>query len=363
MTGVVVFYVLLLVWTLVNTLFFPKLRTPARNEGELLSILIPMRNEERNVDGVMTALQELTWDPVEIIVLDDGSEDLTKEKLKQWQKQLPLRIIDGKPLPEGWVGKVHACHQLAQEASGTFFWFLDADMRPEQHTPGRLLHVMSAETGLVTGFPYVPASSLLGYLLTPMQHFLVYFHLPGLLANYTKWAPASAAHGASMFFRKNAYIDSGGHEAVRHSLVEDIHLARQMKKSGWYTALVRPGRYLTCWMYEGNREVWSGFAKNFFPGIGRSYTAAVLLILFYLIVFTLPAFAALYGAATAQMLFVLPYFITVVIKMRIDAVSGQPLLPAFAVPLAAAVMSAMLMYSMSLAWRKQGFSWKGRRYQ
>lgn len=92
-------------------------------EQELVSILIPMRNEENNVAPLIHSLARLTYQNVEFIFLNDQSTDDTLLRLKEMIHTLPnASVIEGKELPAKWVGKVHACHQLSRHANGHYFF-------------------------------------------------------------------------------------------------------------------------------------------------------------------------------------------------------------------------------------------------
>lgn len=356
----------LLLWTVFNSLSLPRLRdadTPG-SEAPLVSILVPLRNEERNIRTLVESLKNVNYPSLQFVFLDDGSEDRTNEKLHQLTADDErMQIVEGKPLPEGWVGKVHACHQLSQFAEGTYYLFLDADVRVHQNTVTRTLAQFKQNTGMVTGFPYIPLKSALGHLLVPMQHFLVYVHLPVLLANYFTWPRATAAHGAFMMFRAEAYDQTGGHAAVKNSLVEDIHIARVIKKSGWIGKLVNNTNSVTCYMYESNKEVWEGFAKNFFPGLGRNIWLAAFIAFSYAILFVLPLPLALYAVFLSSWEYAIPLLCITGIKFTVDIFSRQKWWLALMFPLSVVTMIIMLAYSVFLGSSDKGFTWKGRTYQ
>jgi len=258
------FLLLSLIGIMVNGLFFPRFKKPIPDYTPLVSILVPMRDEERNVIPLIQNLQKLSYANVEYILLDDHSSDSTLALAKaQTMNDKRFRLIEGVPLKKGWAGKVHACHQLSENASGDFLLFLDADARLKPDTLENFLPFFEkGKVQLVTGFPRFPVTSWLSKLLVPMQHFVIWLHLPLSLANYTSYKQATAAHGAFMFFERNAYLAVGGHRAVWDSIVEDVNLARVMKQHVFSVKLVNPTSYVTCHMYETNEEVWSGFLKN-----------------------------------------------------------------------------------------------------
>ncbi|TMW73696.1 glycosyltransferase [Alteribacter natronophilus] len=354
--------------TLINTLLLPRLKKDLRvpETAPLVDIFVPLRNEARNVGGLISSLKGLNYPHLRFYLLDDGSEDGTGELLKTHTSDDPrFYLKQGRPLPRGWVGKVYACHQLSEYGEGEYALFADADVRLAPGTvQGALSCFKHPDTGLVTGFPRFPAKGILGSLLVPMQHFVVHFHLPVLLANFTRFAASSAAHGAFLMFRRRAYDQAGGHRSVKYSLVEDVHLARTMKINGFRVKLANVSEAVSCYMYESGREVWEGFSKNMFPGLGRSVPLALFITFFYLFFYTWSGVLAILAlTGSVDLLYLLPYFIGVLQKGIVDwSVRQKPWLCLF-LPASALMTVVLLWYSAFLGMFRRGFSWKGRVYK
>ncbi|AOM82727.1 glycosyltransferase [Salisediminibacterium beveridgei] len=357
------------VWVLFNGNLLSILKVtkslPAKGKTDqpLISVMVPMRNEERHAEGCIQTLKGLDYDALQFIIIDDGSEDRTASLLDKAIDYDPrFTVIQGSELPENWVGKVHACYQLSTNAQGDYYLFLDADVRVHPSLIHETLEQMKPDVGIISGFPHYPLKGVLGHLLVPLQHVIVYLHLPVMFANFTTWPAATAAHGAFMFFRKKAYEDAGGHQAVKNSLVEDVHITRKIKASGWKGLLVNPSRLISCYMYESNREVWEGFSKNIYPGIGRNPFIAVMLSAFYLTFFTAPLGIAIYGAFLGNWLFIVPLLLVISIKITIDLMNKQKWWLGLFMPVSMLLLVILLIYSMYLSFAGKGFTWKGRTY-
>ncbi len=349
----------------------PKLKDGiSSNSSRLVSILIPVRNEERNIKPLIDSLSKLNYKNFEVLLLNDQSTDLTKTYILSSIENDPrFKLIEGKVLPEGWAGKVHACHQLSKQAKGELLLFLDADIRLHKNTLQTAVHFLESKSGkLLTGFPRFPVTHLLEKWLVPMQHFLIYFHLPLFFANYTKLTSASAAHGSFMLFEKDSYLKIGGHEKIKKSLLDDVHLTRLMKQHDQKVLLSNITSFVTCYMYTSNKEVWDGFKKNIFVGIGRSVFLAILLTLFYLLFYILPGIILLFGLTrlfllqNINLLLFCPYFIIVLQKCFIDWQTKQKLTLGLSMPLISCTFISLLVTSMITSLTKKGYSWKGRTY-
>ncbi|MFM8269355.1 MAG: glycosyltransferase, partial [Pseudomonadota bacterium] len=106
-----------------------------------VSVLIPLRNESARIGKLLENLSQIVSQNIEVLLLNDESTDDTWEKL---QKNSPkeVRLISGKPLPVGWVGKPWACAQLSEHASGEVLLFCDADVWMSPHAIERTLSLM-----------------------------------------------------------------------------------------------------------------------------------------------------------------------------------------------------------------------------
>ncbi|MBO9128687.1 glycosyltransferase [Bacillus sp. 165] len=356
---------LFLLWTILNSMFLPKFTNVEHRKccTPFTSILVPMRNEERNVSAFITNIQKLSYPNFECIILDDQSTDNTFSLLTQAiGSDNRFRIIKGNILPKGWVGKVHACHQLSQQAAGDYFLFLDADVQIQEDTVETALALLQKRGAkLLTGFPHFPVTPWLAKLLVPMQHFIVYFHLPIMLANYTSRIHTTAAHGAFMLFERNAYFSIEGHKSVKSSLVEDVHIARKMKANGHHVILANITSHVSCYMYETNKEVWSGFTKNIFIGLGRSVPLVIGLTAFYLIFYVWP-FILIVLDFHYGMTGLLPILLLWLQRLYIDWCTKQQKWLFVTLPLSILSLIVIMIHSMKLALQKKNYHWKGRTY-
>lgn len=354
-----------LIWTIFNALCLPRLPKHANlDQTPLVSVMVPMRNEERNAASIVQCLQSLTYPNVEFLLLDDQSTDQTRSILeKVLSGDTRFRILSGKKMPPQWVGKVHACHQLQQEANGTYLLFVDADVRLKPSSLEKSLSLMQKKRSqLVTGFSAFEVPTFLSKLLVPMQHFVVLFHLPIMIANRTKIEAATAAHGGFMLFERQAYMKMGGHETVQSSLVEDVHISRKMKKQGFKVVLANITDEVSCRMYETNKEVWAGFLKNIYNGLGRSFPLVGGLTVFYSIFYIGPLLLLLFGIFQLQPIYLIPYILITCQRFIVDRVTNQRAYLSLLMPLSAASFIGIMHASMWKSWSKQSYEWKGRFY-
>ncbi|MEK6846092.1 MAG: glycosyltransferase, partial [Nanoarchaeota archaeon] len=151
---------------------------PAPKRAPFVSILVPARNEEKNIKSCVESLLVQDYPHFEVLVLDDHSEDETEKILKSIKNQ-KLKFWKGKPLPEDWIGKPWACYQLAEKAKGELLLFTDADT---VHEPGALkaaVAAMEAEgADFVTALPQEAAYSWSEALVIPIIPWSLHTFMP-----------------------------------------------------------------------------------------------------------------------------------------------------------------------------------------
>ena len=365
-----VLLVLQLLFVCYNLRHFPFLQSQFSKDSAhpSISVLIPARDEEGRIGHLLQSLTNQTVQPEEILVLDDHSADGTAGAVRAWKQRLPsLKLLKGKELEAGWLGKSFACHQLAYKAQGSWFLFLDADTALE---PDAIAAVRSEaermKRGMISGFPKTLCTSWLEKLVVPMMPFTIACHLPLRFAARAKDPKFAAACGGFILIERDTYFTSGGHEAIRSSLLDDMDLARQVKKKGMPMRLLRIHPFVSVRMYEGNKEVWNGYRKNIFPGINRSWLLFTFLSFFYSLLYLLPPAAAAAGLMNGSMPLFLSgaagYVTGVLIKWLTDRSNGLSGSYAPFIPFSIFFLLAIAADSMRTGFSSKGYEWKGRRY-
>jgi glycosyltransferase involved in cell wall biosynthesis len=323
----------------------------------LVSVLIPARNEESNITNCLTSIIAQTYGALEIIVLDDDSEDRTAEIVGSLRKvDERISLINGKPLPEGWVGKNWACNQLAEHAGGTYLLFIDADVRLR---PEALAHTVALlkrkKVSMVSVFPTQRMNTFGTWLIVPLMNWLLLSFLP-LRFVFSSAHPAFvAANGQFILIERIIYNDIGGHAIVRNKIVEDMEIARTLKERGHRILTALGGRYIFCTMYDGFKDSFTGFSKNFFPGF--NINASVFLLMCWVIGIILLApfiFPAFGFPGIVPIIFVLAGRVLISIR------SGQnPLFNIILHPIQMILMILLGINSVSIHKRKR-VQWKDR---
>jgi hypothetical protein len=321
------------------------------------SLLVPARDE---ADRLPDALPGLLAQPAtEILVLDDRSTDGTAEVVRRAAASDPrVRLLAGEPVPDGWIGKNWACHQLAEAATGELLVFCDADVRLR---PGALAAVWSElerqGSEVFSVFPRQLTGTLGERLLVP----LIDENLLAFLPHHLLTLPvpsAAVANGQFLAFRRDAYRAVGGHRAVAGHIVEDLALARAARRAGLRLGLALGGDLVGARMYRGYADAVRGTGKSMRAAHGGSDAALVASAAFNLAAYSLPWLRWRTGGWTGRA-WRAAALAGLVERLLVNAKTGRGAYPeALLVPVTAP--AALPVYLLAL---RRTAVWKGRRYR
>ncbi len=331
-----------------------------------LSVLIPARNEEKNLRSTLGAVLANQGAEFEVIVLDDHSTDRTAAIVAEFAAIDPrVRLEAAPPLPVGWCGKQHACNVLAGFARHPLLVFIDADVRLGPDALRRMASFMDTSgAALASGVPRQELGTFSERLLLPLIHFVLLGYLPMHLMRWTKLAGFSAGCGQLFIARADAYHATGGHAMIRATLHDGVKLPRLFRRAGFRTDLFDATDLATCRMYHTNAETWRGLGKNATEGLGSPGTIlpmTVLLIGGQVIPFVLLALAALLSpagilfASTASVISLAPRLLSVWLFR-------QPLGAALLHPMGVLALLGIQWLALFRQFAGKPSEWKGRKY-
>jgi chlorobactene glucosyltransferase len=343
----------------------PRLRDyePART-GPLVSVIIPARNEARNIERCVSSVLATTYAPIEVIVVDDRSTDDTAALVEAAAGDR-LRLVRGTDPPAGWFGKQWAIVQGYRAARGELLLFADADTKHEPELIPRAVAGLHVErVDLLTVLPRQEMRGFWERVIQPQLFFVLETGVGALrLVNRTRTEWRAIANGQFILTRRSAYEAIGTHEAVRDTVADDLRLAQSYVRAGKDIFLVYATEFMTTRMYASLREIVAGWSKNLASGVPFMappipwFRAVVPYIMWLPSLFWLAP--PLVWLATGSPAAAIATLISLVIWIVEYAMQRVPVRYAALFPLGAAVVAFIMLRS---AWRGPHIEWRGRTY-
>lgn len=267
----------------------PKLRPadPLPDVRPRVGVVVPARDEEDCIEACVRSLLAQEGVELDLVVVDDGSTDGTGAILDRLAAEDPrLEVVHGPPLPDGWLGKVHALHLGASRVRGDWLLFADADVRMHPRAVASALG-LAARDGreLVALMPRFEWETAFEHaLMVALMIALVQAGSPRL--EDPAHPEDGAGSGSFTLVARAAYERAGGHAPLRSAVLDDIELGRLVKRAGARVAFRMAPELVRIRMYRGNRAAFWGLAKNVvasFEGrVGPALAAGALVALMLL---------------------------------------------------------------------------------
>jgi chlorobactene glucosyltransferase len=342
----------------------------------LVSVIVPARNEAHNIERCVRSILASRWPRLELIVVDDRSEDGTGDIARAIAAgDERVRVLSGAVVPDGWFGKQWACAQGARDARGSTLIFTDADTAHAPDLLPRTMHAMRARSldfFTVAGFQEL--GSFWERVVQPQIFYMIAARYGGAgEVNRARRARDKIANGQYLCFTRASYERVGGHESVRTKSAEDLALAQRVHELGLAGEIAIAPDQLSTRMYTSLSEVVNGWTKNIVTAAVDTLPRGALprlLLPFLLVLIPLahlaPVITLLVAAfvplarpvvewsAACTALLVLWWAFVYVRAFR------QSPLYALTLPLGACVVLVIIVRATA---RGRGVEWKGRRYE
>ncbi len=376
------------------------LRRPMRAPrvvAERVSVLVPARDEGTRIAACLSALADQRGlADFEILVLDDGSTDDTAAQVRAviaaTQKATPaltpavtpaptpasmpaestpaestgrqrIRLVPGgnSPPPPGWLGKSWACHRLAGMALGRVLVFVDADVVLEPDAIASTVALLREDKlDLVSPYPAQIAETGLERLVQPLLQWS-WLSTQGLRSSEEMGRTSTVvANGQLLAVDARAYRNAGGHETSPLDVLDDMALARTVRRSGGRTAIADGSAIATCRMYDTSNALVEGYTKSLWSAFGSASGSAAVVGALALAYVVPPILAVASRDSRTRRIGRIGYVAAVIGRgASAQATRGRMLPDALAHPLSIVVFSGLVAES----WRRRRFgllTWKGR---
>lgn len=242
-----------------------------------VSVIIPARNEEHTLPNLLNSLSGQLSSQDEVIVVDDHSEDRTKEVAKN----SGVKVLESLPTPEGWVGKTWACSQGASIASGEIFVFLDADTVLDNNGLKSIIETYNEKDGVLSIQPYHKMRDLYEQL-SAFFNIIVMAGI-GAFSVLGRRIKPIGLFGPVVVMKRQYYLDSGGHDKVKGEILDDVAFGSELQKKGVQVHCLGGKNTISFRMYpNGIRELINGWSKGFAMGAAKTSTPLLILIVFWI---------------------------------------------------------------------------------
>ncbi|MET8259484.1 glycosyltransferase family 2 protein [Micromonospora sp. NPDC005205] len=335
---------------------------------EPVTVLLPLRDEATRVTPCLRALLAQRGVPgLRVVVLDDGSTDGTADVVRAVVGDDPrVTLLTGVAPPPGWLGKPHACWQLATRADpdATALVFVDADVVLAPHAvAAAVTELRAARATLLSPYPRIVVATAGDRLVQPLLQWLWLTFLPLRAMERSSRPSLAAAGGQFLVVDRRGYNAASGHAAVADKILEDVELARAVKRAGGRIALADGSRLATCRMYDDWPQLRDGYSKSLWASFGHPGAAAAV-VAALLLLYTAPPLIALTGAAAGA-----PMVAAVGLAAYVLGVAGRVLTAratggrwwpdALAHPVSVVVLGWLTLRSYHLRKRRR-LTWRGR---
>jgi cellulose synthase/poly-beta-1,6-N-acetylglucosamine synthase-like glycosyltransferase len=272
----ILFFLLPLILLTIATVNFAQIRTPNKVSElqDSVGVVVPMRNEAENVEGVIATLAAQEGD-LHFYLLDDNSEDQTYELLQRFTaSDARFTVIKGAPLADGWIGKTWALQQLFEASSEEVLVSIDADVRLSNDAINRAVTALhSARLDFVSPYPRQIARSIGERLIQPLLQWSWLTTVPLRYAESSGQKSMAVANGQFFVVRRASLDSVGGYRSVKNAVIDDVFLARELIKSGSSGTVINGSEIAETRMYASWGEIEAGYGKSLNKAFGSVFGA------------------------------------------------------------------------------------------
>jgi glycosyltransferase involved in cell wall biosynthesis len=333
------------------------------NDCPGISLIFAARDEEEKLPAALATLAELDYPRLEIIPVNDRSQDSTPKILEEFARaESRARVVHVETLPSGWLGKPHALQKAYEVSTGDWLLFTDADVRFAPDALRRAMNLARQKNAdHLTLFGDVEMHGF--WETTLLTFFGMAFHLstdPSRLNNSNSWSYVGI--GAFQLLKRSTYQAVGTHQRLAMEVVDDMKLGKIVKQAGFRSTVGLAQDTVTIRWHAGLGNLVRGVTKNFFAALGYNVplvlaaTITMLLLNFapFIVIFTSHGWIRIFAAVSVAI--AIGFHTGVNIVMRVSP------LYALTHPIGALLFCYMLLRSTAVTLWQGGVTWRGTFY-
>jgi glycosyltransferase involved in cell wall biosynthesis len=324
-----------------------------------ISILFAARDEEEKLPGALATLMEIDYPQLEVVAVDDRSNDSTGRILDEFAAAHPrLSVVHITKLTPGWLGKPHALQKAYEASSGDWLLFTDADVRFKPDALRRAVALSRADD--LDHLTLMGDVEMEGFWETVLITFFgMAFHIASDPYRITN--PNSRAYmgvGAFQLLKRSAYEASGTHRRLAMEVVDDMKLGKIVKQAGFRSGAGIAQEFVAVRWHAGIGNLVRGVTKNFFAALGYSVPFVAIAVIGLLLGNVAPVFGVLFGHGWIRIFAGIALVIALVFHTGVDI--GMRVSPLYALthPLGALLFCYMLLRSTVVTLKQGGIIWR-----
>ena len=351
----ILFFLIPLILLTIAAVNFLQIRTPKGTSelSETIGVIVPMRNEAENVEGLVATLaaQEGLF---HFYLLDDNSEDQTFELLQRFTgSDSRFTVIKGAVLKDKWIGKTWALQQLYEASNEEVLISIDADVRLSNDALNKAVTTLQdGRLDFVSPYPRQIAQSFAERLIQPLLQWSWLTTVPLRYAENSGQKSMAVANGQFFVVRRSALASIGGYQSVKHAVIDDVFLARELIANGSSGTVINGSAIAQTHMYGSWSEIKAGYGKSLNQAFG-SIVGAFFVVTFLFLTSVAPLIVGLFGN---------PYgwlgFAAIVGTRMLSAIKSRGnVLDSVLHPISVLALIYLIVYSYL---RRGSIQWKGR---
>lgn len=349
-----------------GALHLPRMKdcAPANDtECPRISLIFAARDEEEKLPAALSTLAALDYPDLEIIAVDDRSQDSTRAILEEFaRRHSRLCTLHVPELPKGWLGKPHALQRAYEHSTGEWLLFTDADVRFAPDALRRAV-TLAKQRGVdhLTLFGDVEMVGFWEKVL--ITFFGLAFHIatdPYRVSNPNSWTYVGV--GAFQLLRRSAYERAGTHRRLAMEVVDDMKLGKMVKQAGFRSSVGLAQQAVAIRWHAGLRNLVHGVTKNFFAALGYNVALVLLAAIAMLSLNVAPFIALFTGHGWIRIFAAIAVAIAIGFHVGVDIVMRVSPLYAFTHPIGALLFCYMLLRSTAVTLWRGGVTWRGTFY-
>ncbi|MDR2865635.1 MAG: glycosyltransferase [Spirochaetaceae bacterium] len=338
---------------------------PTIKSGIFVSVMVPARNEEANIERCLNSLRNQDYQDFEVLVIDDNSTDKTYEIVRKIAAEdKRVKVFKGKPLSDDWYGKPFALQQVSEHAQGELFLFTDADT---YHMPTSVSwavsNIVNTKADFISGFVGQKLVTLGERITVPVMFLLTGFVIPLFLNRIVRNGYFSAAVGQYIVIKRDVFVKTGGFEAFKKKTSEDIYMSRYIKECRYKTEFLDITDQVYCRMYDSFLTGVQGIGKNIYDFLGKNILLLALVVIAVFLFFLMPFPLLIWAGIThsTHLYFIIALNVLATLTWLVLFIGRRiGWYNAFLWPLMYCSLLYMILWSAFRTISGQGFLWKGR---